>query len=260
MVCIALVYGTHAQSDVTIAAPKDYAPFAAADWPQGGMVVELAGAAFDNSPDQLLVSVQWADEWALAPSQVMGHQVDMAVPLSKPACEGAGSVARGCANFYYSDPVVEVVNLLFARVDNEFQFTQDDDLLGKTLCRPVGLGTNDLNRPDRLWVTNGAIELVQPARAQDCFELLMQGQVDAVAVNEFQGVQQLFAQDLTETVVPLPRPLSTQTLHVVISKTHWRATTHIYRFNAGLAQLRQSGAYGEIVQRHLAYFWDGITR
>ena len=86
----------------------------------------------------------------------------------------------------------------------------------------------------------------------------MRGEVDAVAVNEFLGVQKMFSLGLTDKVVPLPRPLSVEGLHVVISKTHWRGTTHLYRFNAGLAKLKQTDQYNEIVQRHLALFWDQI--
>jgi polar amino acid transport system substrate-binding protein len=45
---------------------------------------------------------------------------------------------------------------------------------------------------------------------------------------------------------------------VVITKKHWRGTTHLYRFNAGLAALKQSDRYNEIVSRHLNIFWDRL--
>ncbi|MEP6068335.1 MAG: ABC transporter substrate-binding protein, partial [Paracoccaceae bacterium] len=76
--------------------------------------------------------------------------------------------------------------------------------------------------------------------------------------NEFLGAQKLHAMDLLGTIVPIDRPLSIQGLHVVISKTHWRGTSHLYRFNAGLRALKESDRYREIVNRHLSLFWDEV--
>ena len=81
------------------------------------------------------------------------------------------------------------------------------------------------------------------------------GQVDAVAVNLFLGASTLVRQGLREQVVPLEKPLSEEGLHVVISKRHWRGTTHLYRINAGLQKLRSSGRFESIMSRHLDLFW-----
>ncbi|MEM6619415.1 MAG: hypothetical protein AAF631_08950 [Pseudomonadota bacterium] len=59
---------------------------------------------------------------------------------------------------------------------------------------------------------------------------------------------------LQNRVEPLTRPVSSQSLHVIISKRHWRGTTNLYRFNAGLAKLKRSARYDEIVTRHLEIF------
>jgi polar amino acid transport system substrate-binding protein len=63
---------------------------------------------------------------------------------------------------------------------------------------------------------------------------------------------------LRGAVVPLDKPLSVEGLHVVISKKHWRGTTHLYRFNAGLAALKKSDRYAQIVSKHLGEFWDQL--
>lgn len=88
-----------------------------------------------------------------------------------------------------------------------------------------------------------------------CFDLLMKGQVDAVAVNEFLGWTKVNALGLKGLVEPLRRPLSIEGLHVLISKKHWRETTHLYRFNSGLEELKKSKRYDDIVSRHLGLFW-----
>jgi polar amino acid transport system substrate-binding protein len=190
--------------------------------------------------------------------RLRAKEFDMGFPWFRPNCEVAGNTDERCANFHFSDPLVDLVILLFARADAGFTFEQDADLVGRTLCRPEGYFTHDLDRPDRQWLSKGLITLRQPATPDDCFDLLIKGEVDAVALNEFLGVTKMFELGLTNEVVPLQRPLSVEGLHVIISKTHWRGTTHLYRFNAGLAKLKQSDRYNEIVSRHLAMFWDQI--
>ena len=63
---------------------------------------------------------------------------------------------------------------------------------------------------------------------------------------------------LKGAVEPLKRPLWIEGLHVIISKKHWRGTTHLYRFNAGLQELKKSERYDEIVSKHLGVFWSNI--
>ena len=62
------------------------------------------------------------------------------------------------------------------------------------------------------------ITLVQADSPDACFDLLMKGQVDAVAVNEFLGWTKVNALSLKGLVEPLRLPLSIEGLHVLISK------------------------------------------
>ena len=85
--------------------------------------------------------------------------------------------------------------------------------------------------------------------------MVLKGDVDAASVNLFLGANTIIEMGLRNKILPLERPVSEQGLHVVISKKHWRGTTHLYRINAGLKNLRKSGRYEEIVARHLELFW-----
>ncbi|WP_300013221.1 ABC transporter substrate-binding protein [uncultured Roseobacter sp.] len=237
---------------------SDYAPFTDAAWSQQGMVTELVEAALALSPESESHDIEWLDDWSVHLDLIREKHADMGFPWFRPDCDTYQQDDARCVDFHFSDPVVDLVILLFVRADNEFAFEKDADVSGRVLCRPAGYFTHDLDRPDRKWISNDLITLRQPATPRECFDLLMSGEVDAVAVNEFLGVQQMFAADLTEEVVPLSRPVSTQSLHVVISKTHWRGTALLYRFNAGLAKLKQTDRYTEIVSRHLSIYWDQL--
>lgn len=234
------------------------APFTDLDWPGQGMLTELVNAAFEDSPDAVTHSVTWEDDWTRHLFPMLDTaEYDMGFPWFKPDCAAEPDNTL-CRNFHFSEPVVDLVMLLFARAEDPMPFADDADVVGKTLCRPAGHPTYDLDRAGRRWLSDGKITLRQPPTPTACFDMLIAGEVDAVSVNEFLGVQQMFKLGLTQSVVPLTRPSSVEGLHVVISKKHWRGTVHLYRFNAGLAKLRQNDRYSEIVARHLGLFWDQV--
>ncbi len=245
-------------AELVLVTATNYAPFTDREWPGQGMATELVNAALENMPSPVTYSITWEDDWSKHLDPMLKQsQVDMGFPWFRPDCDADPGEFR-CANFHYSDPLVDLVILLFTKADGGLTFAKDEELHGKTLCRPSGYFTHDLEREDRQWLSRGLVKLEQPPTPDDCFNMLMSGEVDAVAVNEFLGVQKMFQMGLTDRVVPLPRPLSVEGLHVVISKTHWRGTTFLFRFNAGLAELKQTDQYNEIVQRHLALFWEQI--
>jgi hypothetical protein len=53
------------------------------------------------------------------------------------------------------------------------------------------------------------------------------------------------------------RPVTIETMHAMITKTHPNARTILYYINSSLAKLKESGEYDRIVERHLQQFWDG---
>ena len=183
--------------------------------------------------------------------------LDMGFPWLQPDCKKNPDNFR-CANFHFSDPMFEMLVLLFIDTSRPLRFREDADIHGKTLCRPAGYFNHDLDRADRQWISKGLITLVLAESPDACFELLMQGKVDGVTLNEFLDWTKVKDLGLKGAVEPLKRPLSIEGLHVIISKKHWRGTTHLYRFNAGLQELQKSKRYDEIVSKHLGIFWSNI--
>ncbi|MFZ7090180.1 transporter substrate-binding domain-containing protein [Primorskyibacter sp. 2E233] len=235
---------------------SNFAPFSDRDWQGQGMVTELVNAALEATPDPVSYSITWEDDWSKHLFPMLDQkQFDMGFPWYKPDCDATPDNDR-CANFHFSDPLVEVLVLLFVNKEAGFDYNSDADVLGKTLCRPKGYFTHDLDRAGREWIRKGLITLVQADTPQACFEQLRAGKVDAVTVNVFLGAETIDAMGLRGAVVPLQKPLSSEGLHVIISKKHWRGTTFLYRFNAGLAALKASDRYNEIVAKHLGIFWD----
>ncbi len=245
-------------AEMTLLTGSNYAPFADKSWPGEGLVTELVNAALEMSPSPVPYAIAWEDDWGKHLFPLLDDKTyDMGFPWIRPDCDTDIS-NEICANFHFSEPLMDLPMMLFKRQGGNFTYETDADIAGKTLCRPAGYSTHDLDRADRRWVSEGVITLVQPDSPEACFEALMAGDVDAVTVNVFLGATKIVAMGLRGRAVPIDLPLSREKLHVIISKTHWRGTTHLYRLNAGLTALRDSGRYNEIVSRHLEIFWDQL--
>lgn len=241
-------------ADIKLVTGSNYAPFTDQNWPNNGMMYELVNAAFESAPSPLPFSIVWENDWSkhLFP-MLDSKEVDMGFPWYRPNCEAEPQNER-CANFHFSQSVFDILMLIYVNAEKPFDFDQDEDLFGKSVCREKGYLTHDLDGPDRRWISDGKITLVRADTTDDCFRMLVDGKVDAVSVNEFLGTGKLKELSLQDQVIALERPVGTQGLHVVISKRHWRGTTNLYRFNAGLEKLKSTDRYDTIVSRHMELF------
>ena len=241
---------------VRLLTANDYAPFTDQSLPGGGLVTEIVDAAVQASPDMPSAGIVWVDDWSQHLEPLLSeHRYDLGFPWLKPDCTETPDNLR-CRAFIFSEPMFEMLVLLFTDSSNPMGFTRDSDIVGKTLCRPNGYYTHDLDKDGRRWLAEGKITLRQPDSVNACFQMLLDGQVDAVALNEFTGrsaVQEMGIDDRVEIIQT--RPLSIEGLHVLVAKSHPRADELIGQVNDGLATLKADGTYQQIVDRHLAEFW-----
>ena len=246
------------RADLVLLTAGDYMPFADRAWTRQGLAVELVTAALELAPSPVSFEIAWEDDRSRHMFPLLDEKRhDMGFPWVAPDC-AAQPELRECAGFHYSAPLMDLPVMLFKRADAALSWDGQGDLAGARLCRPKGFFTHDLDRADRRWLSEGTVSLMRPATAETCFEALMAGEVDAVTVDVFLGAAKIVSMGLRGRVVPIDTPLSRETLHVVISKTHPRGTAHLYRVNAGLEALRASGRHTEIVARHLEIFWDRL--
>ncbi|WP_425098815.1 ABC transporter substrate-binding protein [Tropicibacter sp. S64] len=247
-----------ANAELKLLTGSNYEPFTDLDWPGQGMLTELVNAAMEATPDPVTYSITWENDWGKHFPELDDKTFDMGFPWYKPDCDAQPDSDR-CVNYHFSDPLAEVLMLLFVKDGSDFTFETDEDIFGKKLCRPDGFLSFDLDTPERQWLTTGKVELVRADDEPACFNMLMAGEVDAVSLNVFLGAQVIKEMGLQGQVVPLDRPVSSLGMHMIISKRHWRGTTFLYRFNAGLAKLKESDRYNEIVSKHLGIFWDRMN-
>ena len=247
-----------ADAELRFLTGSNYAPFTDKAWPGEGLITELVNAIMEETPNPVPYAIDWQDDWSQHLFPLLDEaRFDMGFPWLKPDCAADPANDR-CANFHFSDPLFEMPIQLFVAASSDFTFDQDSDVEGKVLCRPKGYYTHDLDAQGRNWLKEGKITLVTPETPDECFTMLGTGEVDAVPENLFLGAAKIKEMGLRGKVKPLERPLSSETLHVIVSKKHWRGTTFLYRINAGLAAAKANGRYDEIVNRHLGLFMEGL--
>ncbi|MFD0860181.1 LysM peptidoglycan-binding domain-containing protein [Roseovarius aquimarinus] len=239
---------------ISLLGAGDFAPFTGRDLPGGGMLTEIALSALGAGAPDRAADIIWIEDRAAHLDPLLsGGLMDLGLGWTRPDCN-ADPGAAICADFLFSKPLFEMLMVLFVREGEAERFRGEPG--GMVLCRPRGFGTHDLDRPDRRWIAEGRIVLRQPGSLAACFRHLLQGEVDAVAVDEFSGRAALREAGLAGQVSALTdRPLSIERLHLVAARGAPGAEGLIAAFDAGLDRIRTDGRYQQILDAHLGRFW-----
>lgn len=236
----------------------NYRPFTNRDRTDGGLFPDLLNVAL-RSADVPFESFgfAWEDDWSRHLEPLLAEQrYDLGFPWLKPDCERNPQRYR-CRNFVFSEPMFEMLIVLFVDREDPIRFEEPSDLYAEVLCRPKGYYTHDLETNGRNWLSKKRVTLWRPDTLAECFRMLVDGGVDAVAVNEFTGRAAVHRLGLAERVEILrSRPLSIEGLHVIAHKSHPRAELLIDSVNRAIGRLKESGRYREIVDRHLSAYWS----
>lgn len=235
-----------------------FAPFANRDLPDGGLIAAVVDAALTQAAPQTGHTIHWIEDREAHLDPLLSNALmDMGFPWPLPLCK-QDPQRRECQLLLYSDPIFEMLSVLFVHADRAKAITSLDDMQGKRLCRPAGFPTHDLDRNGRQWVANDRVTLVQPDQAADCVQLVLDGKADAMALDEFSGRVALRQSGAEGKIVALSdMPVAIETLHVVVPKEHPQAGQILETFNNGLLKLRENGTFHDILATHLTAFWEG---
>ncbi len=246
-----------------------YAPFTGRTLEGGGMLTQVVLAAMDvvktESKGKFDFGVSWVNDWAAHLNPLLTTRAfDVGFPWARPNCEDPASLTTDgqlrCQKFFFSDPLYEVVTTVFVRNDSRLTAVRTDNITGTTMCRPTGYPTSEFDQNGRNWLKDGRIKLLRPSTVGECFRLLAAGTVDGVAIAELVGRAAAASEGMLDQVKEIDPPLSLASLHVIVSKSHPNARTMLYYVNAGLAKVRETGAYDRIVERHLVKYLDSQVR
>ncbi|MEM8626341.1 MAG: transporter substrate-binding domain-containing protein [Pseudomonadota bacterium] len=246
----------------------DYKPFTDRTLENGGLLTEILVKAMATrnaaTGSELKYNVSWVNDWSAHLQPLLTTKAfDMGFPWFQPPCREYAQLDEAsqfrCRRFFFSDPLFEVPTLFFSRIEGNFTFSSDTDVYGKTICRPAGYYLFIFDQGGRNWLKDNRVTLLTPRSVEECFRLVDQKVADAVAINEFTGRSALASLGWTNRMKVLEQPVSIDTLHLVVTKTHPNARTLLFFANDAIRKLRENGDYDEIVERHLTRYWDSIA-
>jgi polar amino acid transport system substrate-binding protein len=255
---IAVTQGTAAnRKKISILVGDGYSPFMDRSLPNGGLMVDIMQQVMKAANPAEGYAFHWVNDRAAHRNPLLSNTLlDVGMPWLRPDCEGSPEIPI-CKNFNFSKPMFEFLFLLFTHKDKPVTFNSDADIVGLTLCRPAGFSTHDLEGGGRKWVSQKKINLVRPRTIEDCFNLLKQGEIDAVVINEFVGraaIKDMNIKDIVKIVDS--RPLSIGSLGALIHKSHPRGAELIAMINDGLLKTRKSGEYQKVIEMHMSRIWS----
>lgn len=251
-----IVEGTGARVErINLVTGDDYAPFTDRKLPNGGMLAELVQRAMEEAAPAEGFAIHWVNDWDAHLGTLLEQGlVDMSFPWSEPNCALMPDEYR-CQTFLFSEPMFEILELAYIDKTRPIPFDADTDMEGKTLCRNEGYSIWELDQDGRNWLKDSKIKLERPERVADCFQMLLDGKVDAVLIDEFAGKAAIKEMGAADRIEPLPRPINVEPLNVLIHKGNPRAQELVDLINSGLHKLKEKGDYQKIVGTHLAQFW-----
>jgi polar amino acid transport system substrate-binding protein len=230
----------------------DWAPFLDEDQEQGGMLTEVANVAMANSDQKPDYKIDFINDWGshLQPL-ISDHAYDFALAWFRPNCDfidrlGDGSKFR-CNNLAWSEPMFEQIFGYYSRADQP-ALRSFDDMLGKNVCRPAGyaifmLEENGLNVD--------TINLARPISPDECFEGLVSGKYDVVAIASDTGEGSMLDTGTKDQVRYNENLSQVLTLHAVIAKNHPHRDDMLAAFDSGLKNIKASGEWFSIISRHM---------
>ena len=241
---------------INLLTADDYKPFTDRSLPGGGMYTEIVQKTMEAAAPEEGFAIHWVNDWSAHHEPLLSNALlDLGFPWFKPDCEADPATYR-CQNLVFSEPVFEVLTLLFVNTSNPIIFSREADMHGKSICRPAGYSTFIFDQGGRNWLRNSKITLDMPATIDDCFEGLAAGTYDGVVLNEFTGREKINSLGLQGQVdVAAGVPIAIDGLHIVAHRSHPQAVELMSLVNDGLSEIKANGQYQRIIDEHMTRIW-----
>lgn len=239
--------------DLKILTGSDYPPYVDAGLPNGGFSHELVERALQYNGGKADYRIDTINDWGshLKPLIADGAY-DLGFPWFKPDCSnkdklGAASTWR-CNHLRFSEPLHEVVVSFYTRKEDDGRIEAPRDAEGMRLCRPRGYFIHDLEAMDLI---PPAVIRVAADNPTDCFERLMEGDVDIVSVNADTADSTITELGVRSKVAEAINLATIQTLHVVGLKANPKTRINLLRINKGLIGMRKDDTFRKLAEKHL---------
>ena len=249
------VAGLSARGDdiIKVVTATDYAPFHGEDLENGGMITEIADVALSRSLEKSRYRIDFINDWgAHIDPLILEGAYDLGISWFRPNCDLADKLSADaqfrCEKLAWSDPLFEQIIGYYVRSNDPKKPETHADLLGRSVCRPAGYSRFMMEEFD---LVEPNITVVTPLGPTECFQMLAEGATDAVVIATTVADDTIAAQGLGAIVEEIPQLAYVASLHAVTSIDNPKKDVELGIINKGVQEIRESGKWFEIVQRHL---------
>lgn len=232
---------------------SDWRPFQDAELPNGGMITEIVDTAMVSQRGDTGHKIDFINDYSSHLQTLIADiAYDFAFAWFRPNCDkmeklGAESQFR-CTALEWSDPLFEQIIGYYMRADEANVPATHADLMGRNICRPKGYALFMMEEFD---LVEPAISLKRPVNTADCFEMLIEGEVDVVVLATMVADSAIASVGMADQIAEQPQLSTVATMHAVTSINNPNKEAQLTVLNEGIRDVRESGAWFEIVQRHL---------
>lgn len=244
---------------IKLVSGSGWEPYTGENLKGGGMLVRLATTALQRGGNDREFTLSFVNDWQAHLDTLLPlGAFDISIAWYKPAdCSNLEAMDENtryrCTQLDWSLPIYESVSAYWTRTDSDYaNVTAYSDYAGARVCRPEGFSLAELSSEG---LVEPVITLVQPPRPEDCFRMLVNGEVDMTLLDLEGGDAALKAVPEAQGVVePNPNLSKLQTIHFISHKTNPRGRVYLTLLNRGLNEMRESGEWYAIIQDSLADF------
>lgn len=230
---------------IVLAAAANWAPFSAADAPEGGIFPVLMRDALGAAGAEGGVHVTFAEDWRADPRPLLADTAyDFAFPAARPDCEATElpeETRALCDRIDWSDPVLETLMSVYTAADAPAA-TEPRALAGQKVCRAAGI-------PDFVLAAGipvDDLDLVTAPTASACLDQVVAGEAAAAVLSA--DVAGLLVARRGGAVVRQPGLDWPVTLHVATSRDNLRGAEYLEIVNTALATMKADGRWFEALR------------
>jgi phage tail protein X len=235
---------------IKVVAGDGWPPFTDTRLQDGGLLTRLGLTAFRRGGNDREVKMDWVDDWGAHLDILLPQRAfDLSIGWDGIDCSKmdmlSEEMGRRCTELVLSDPIYEVVYGFYSLTDNPFfQARSFADLQGARLCRPAGWATADLEVQG---LSPPVVTYVQPAEYDACVQLLLDGEVDVMTIEIETAVFYIEQAQVTDRIQQNPYLINLNSLHFATHVTNERGKEYLQMLNRGMAEMRESGEWYDIV-------------
>ena len=231
-----------------------YAPYVDEGAIDKGILVRIFEQAILRSGSKTNYDIQFINDREKHLGILMPLDVfSVGFPWAKPNCEVPESLSTNdkilCERYNFSRSLYTTVETYVARDESIYSNASTFDVLkGARICRAEGFAIDHLR-------INGLVDennpLMRPTDIETCFEKILVGDVDVIAIDAQIGHDMLRRMSLQNDLKVNENLSTTKTLHAIAFKQDQHANDLINTIDTGLTIMRETGEWYYIVSKAL---------